>query len=114
MLSNMNPRPVTQREQDLIRFYIHCQLGITPKEFYAKWQVSQETLAQICSRSLSTVQRWLSEGSNYRRPTPSDMRHLALLDFLLENFEEIPQELRKKLGFPETFPERISDYTTNQ
>lgn len=96
----MNPRPLTQQEQDLIRFYSCCQLGMTPSQFYAKWQVSYEMIAQICSRSLSTVKGWFSQGRNYRRPMPSDLRHLALMDFLLEHFDELPPELLIELCFP--------------
>lgn len=94
------PRPLTQRELDLIEFYSHCQMGMTPREFYAKWRVSQSVLAQICSRSLSTVERWFSRGRNYRCPQPSDLRHLALMDFLLEHYEEIPTKLLDLLCLP--------------
>ncbi|GAB1540959.1 hypothetical protein NUACC21_36280 [Scytonema sp. NUACC21] len=96
----MSPRPLTQQEQELIQFYISCQLEMTPTQFYSKWQVSYELLAQICSRSLSTVKGWFSPGRNYRRPMPSDLRHLALLDFLLEHFDDIPPEVLIKLCFP--------------
>ncbi len=96
----MNPRPLTPREQDLIQFYTNCQLGITPKYFYSKWQVNYEEIAQICSRSLSTVRCWFLKGSLYRRPLPTDLRHLALMDFLLEHFEEIPPELLHQLCPP--------------
>ncbi|MBW4594349.1 MAG: helix-turn-helix domain-containing protein [Brasilonema angustatum HA4187-MV1] len=93
----MNPRPLTQREQDLIQLYSNCQLGITPKQFYSKWQVNYQELAQICCRSLSTVRCWFIKGRLYRRPLPADLRHLAVMDFLLEHFEEIPSELFHKL-----------------
>ncbi|MEH2121295.1 helix-turn-helix domain-containing protein [Nostoc sp.] len=92
-----NPRPLHVREQNLIDLYSHCQLGMTPKNFYAKWDVNHEAIARICSRSLSTVRRWFSKGRNYRSPMPSDLRHLALMDFLLEHFEEIPEEFLKIL-----------------
>ncbi|AFY31795.1 hypothetical protein [Calothrix sp. PCC 7507] len=101
-----NPRPLQVREQNLIDLYSHCQLGMTPKNFYAKWDVNHEAMssdkplrvyARICSRSLSTVRRWFSKGRNYRSPMPSDLRHLALMDFLLEHFEEIPEEFLKIL-----------------
>jgi hypothetical protein len=36
----MNPHPLKQREQDLMQFYSYCQLGMTPKQFYTKWQVN--------------------------------------------------------------------------
>ncbi|HAG82053.1 MAG TPA: hypothetical protein DCL61_13010 [Cyanobacteria bacterium UBA12227] len=88
---------LTQREQELIQLYSNCQLGMTPQRFYAKWQVSQEVLAAICSRSISTVQCWFSRGRSYRRPQQADLRHLALMDFLLEHFETIPAELVERL-----------------
>ncbi len=95
-----NPRPLTQRELDLIAFYSHCQLGMTPRRFYAKWQVNQELIASICSRSTSTVQSWFTRGRSYRRPTPADLRHLALMDFLLEHNNEIPEKLIDLLCSP--------------
>lgn len=93
----MNPNRLTDREQILIAAYSACQLGMTPKQFYAKWNVNQEVIAAICSRSLSTVQRWFHKGRSYRRPTANDLRHLALMDFLLENFEALPPEVRASL-----------------
>lgn len=98
----MNPRLLTQRERDLIELYSHCQLGMTPQTFYAKWQVSQEAIASICSRSISTVHNWFRQGRSYRHPTSADLRHLALMDFLLEHFEQIPEDLRSILCLPET------------
>jgi hypothetical protein len=89
----MKPRPLTEREQTLIDLYGYCQLGMTPQEFYAKWQVNQQIMAFICDRSLSTVQRWFARGANYRRPRATDLHHLALMDFLLEHYEDIPAEL---------------------
>lgn len=94
-----NLRPLQVREQNLIDLYSHCQLGMTPKNFYAKWDVNHEAIARICSRSVSTVRRWFSKGRNYRRPMPSDLCHLALMDFLLEGFEGIPEEILKKVCF---------------
>lgn len=93
----MNPRPLTLRERHLIELYSHCQLGMTPQQFYSKWQVSQDAIASICSRSASSVSGWFRRGRSYRRPTPTDLRHLALMDFLLEHYEEIPTELIEKL-----------------
>jgi len=91
--SQMKPRPLTEREQNLINYYGYCQLRMTPQQCYAKWQVNYELLAFICSRSVSTVRGWFTRGRNYRRPQPSDLRHLALMDFLLEHYEELPPEL---------------------
>ena len=93
----MNPRPLTDREHHLIDRYSYCQLGMTPQTFYAKWHVSQEAIAAICSRSTSTVRCWFRRGRSYRRPTAIDLRHLALMDFLLEHFEQIPEDLRSNL-----------------
>ena len=93
----INPRSLSEQEQRLIDLYNHCQLGMTPQQFYAKWQVSQEAIATICQRSPSTVQRWFSRGQHYRRPSPADMRHLALVNFLLEHFNEIPAPLLVQL-----------------
>lgn len=87
------PRPFTERERTLITLYSYCQLGMTPQQFYAKWDVTHNELALICSRSISTVQRWFTKGRNSSHPHPNDLRHLALMDFLLEHFEEIPQAL---------------------
>jgi len=97
----MNPRPLTPREQNLIALYSYCQLGMTPQQFYGKWEVSQEAIAAICSRSVSTVRRWFRRGRSYRRPTAIDLRHLALMDFMLEHFEQMPEDLRSALCFPQ-------------
>ena len=70
---------------------------MTPQTFYAKWHVSQEAIAAICSRSVSTVRCWFRKGRSYRRPTLTDLRHLALMDFLLEHFEQIPEDLQHVL-----------------
>jgi hypothetical protein len=39
------PRTLTDREHNLIWLYSQCQLGMTPREFYAKWDVSYEAIA---------------------------------------------------------------------
>lgn len=88
-----NPHPITEREQNLIELYSHCQLGMTPRKFYSKWAVSYEQIAEICSCSTSTVRRWFRRGRHYRFPTTEDLRHLALMNFLLEHYEQIPSEL---------------------
>lgn len=87
------PRDLTNRERNLIAIYSQCELGMTPALFYAKWGVSYEEIAVICSRSDSTVRGWFKRGKNRRFPTAADLRHLALMDVLLEHFEEIPAEL---------------------
>lgn len=89
----MNPRPLTEREQDLIDFYSHCQLAMTPQRFRSKWALTYSQIACVCDRSLPTVSFWFSRGRHNRRPTKADLRHLALMDFLLEHVESIPPEL---------------------
>ncbi|MBD0344816.1 MAG: helix-turn-helix domain-containing protein [Coleofasciculus sp. Co-bin14] len=91
------PRPIGEREQNLIHLYSYCQLRMTPQQFYAKWGVKHEAIALIGSRSITTVGRWFSRGKTHRRPMPNDLHHLALMDFLLEHYEEIPEKLRKLL-----------------
>ncbi|MGF1496972.1 MAG: helix-turn-helix domain-containing protein [Elainellaceae cyanobacterium] len=108
------PRPLTPEEHTILDLYSHCQLGMTPQEFYAKWQVNQEAIATICSRSTSTVRRWFSKGRHYRRPSREDLRHLAIAlamrsiiaNFLLEHYQEIPSHLREILC-PHEFMEPI-------
>ena len=98
------PRPLTEREQTLIDLYGYCSLGMTPQQFYSKGQVNHETIAFICSRSMSTVRRWFKRGGNYRRPRLADLQHLALMDFLLEHYEDIPEDLLNLLCFPKHNP----------
>ena len=94
------PRPITQREQYIIDLYCYCELGMTPRDFYAKWDVTYEQISHICDRSLGTVQCWFNLGQGHRPPKPADLRHLAIMDFLLEYFEEIPKKLRTILCSP--------------
>ncbi len=95
-----NPRPLTTRELKMIEFYSSCKLGMTPIEFHRKWGVTHAQIALIAARSVSNVHFWFARGRLYRRPTSNDLRHLALMDFLLEHFEEIPDELRNLLCPP--------------
>ena len=92
-----NNRPLNERQHNLIELYSYCQLGMTPQQFLTKWQVNYELLAFICNRSVSNVRFWFVRGRNYRRPTSADLRHLAIMDFLLEHFEDIPEELKTLL-----------------
>jgi hypothetical protein len=96
------PRPLTQRDLEVIKRYSYCQFGMTPRQFQTKWEVNYEIIAVICNRSISTVRRWFIKGRYYRRPSPTDLRHLAIADFLLEHFEEIPKALRNILCPPQS------------
>ncbi|OYD87594.1 hypothetical protein CDG77_28550 [Nostoc sp. 'Peltigera membranacea cyanobiont' 213] len=94
------PRPLKTRELRLILLYSNWEFGMTPTQFYAKWAVSYEQIATICSRSDSTVRGWFRNGRNQRQPSRNDLRHLALMDFLLEHYEEIPEQVLYLLCFP--------------
>ena len=84
-----------------MQLYARCQLGMTPQQFYAKWDVTQDAIALITARSKSIVSRWFSRGSSHLYPNANDLRHLALMDFLLEHFEEIPEEFKNLLCLSE-------------
>ncbi|MBD2298834.1 hypothetical protein [Nostoc sp. FACHB-190] len=94
-----NLRRISAREQRLILLYSNWELSMTPAQFYAKWSVSYELIALICSRSDSTVRGWFRSSSNRRYPTHNDLLHLALMDFFLEHFEEIPEQVLHWLCF---------------
>ena len=91
------PRPLGEREIQLINLYVNCQLSMSPRQFNAKWGVNYEQIAEICDRSISTVNRWFHPGRNYQPPEKADQRHLALMDFLLEHEQDIPSELMNQL-----------------
>ncbi|WP_013334945.1 hypothetical protein [Gloeothece verrucosa] len=90
-------KPLRYRERKLLRVYAHCELSMTPQAFYGKWDVNYEQIAEICHRSLSTVRGWFQQGEYYRSPNSSDLRHLAMMDFIWQEFEAIPDELWQKL-----------------
>jgi hypothetical protein len=43
-----NPRPIGDRELRLIELFCNCQLEMTPRQFYEKWDVTYEQIAQLC------------------------------------------------------------------
>ncbi|MBD2302815.1 MULTISPECIES: hypothetical protein [Nostocales] len=94
----LKPRRLTTQELQLIDLYSNWDFGMTPKQFYEKWEVSYEQIALICYRSDSTVRGWFKQGKYRRYPNVNDLRHLALMNFLLEHFEEIPEHLRSSLS----------------
>ncbi|NEO79414.1 MAG: hypothetical protein F6J99_25470 [Moorea sp. SIO4G3] len=91
------PRAITEREEILIYLYSNCRLSMTPQAFYRKWQVNQEDMGNICCRSTYAVNSWLAQGARYKTPSADSLYHLALMDFVLENFEAIPKELLNQL-----------------
>ena len=95
-----NNRPITERELKLIELYGYCSLGMSPQKFRTKWSLTYEQIAFICDRSTTTVSLWFCRGDKYRRPAKDDLRHLAVMDFLLEHYEESPAGLRNLLCPP--------------
>jgi hypothetical protein len=94
-----NPRQITPREQKIVSLYSNWEFGMTPTQFYDKWAVSYEQIALVCSRSNSTVRGWFKSERDRRYPTHNDLLHLALMDFFLEHFEEIPEQVLQWLHF---------------
>jgi hypothetical protein len=95
-----NLRQITPRERHLILLYSNWNFTMTPTQFYTKWAVNYQQIALICSRSESTVRGWFRHNkSNRRYPTVNDLQHLALMDFFLEHFEEIPEQVLNWLHF---------------
>ena len=94
-----NPRKLRYREKKLLSLYCHCEFGMTPQQFYQKWDVTHEQMAEVCDRSVSTVRGWFKHGRYYRRPTTNDLRHLGFMDCLFEYFEEIPESLLQRFCY---------------
>ena len=92
-------KPIGERELTLIHLYAYWELELEPRSFYSKWDVTYEQIAVICSRSPSTVRRWFQIGRYYHAPSACDKRHLALMDFLLDHFEEIPPKFFNQLYY---------------
>ncbi len=93
----VNPCSLTEREQTLIDSYSHCSFAMTPQRFRSKWALTYPQIACVCDRSIPTVSFWFARGRNHRRPTKADLRHLAVMNFLLEHSEAIPPELKELL-----------------
>ncbi|MBD2124913.1 helix-turn-helix domain-containing protein [Microcoleus sp. ZQ-A2] len=92
-----NPRPLGERELRLIEQFTNCQLKMTPRQFYSKWDVTYATMAQLCRCDVMTVSRWFRQGCNYRPPKPYHKWYLALADLVLESYEDIPEKLLNRL-----------------
>lgn len=95
-----NNRHLSERELELIKLYAYCSLGMTPQTFRVKWPLTHAQIALVCERSTTTVSLWFSKGRYRRQPRKNDLRHLALMDFLLEHYEDIPAELKDLLCLP--------------
>ncbi|MEW5858748.1 MAG: helix-turn-helix domain-containing protein [Cyanobacteriota bacterium] len=95
----MTPQPLTERQRQIIQSYAYSPMQMTPQDFLCKWALTYEEISLICDRAPGTVNSWFSPQKKHR-PTRNDLRHLALVNFLLENFESIPIELRNLLCPP--------------
>ncbi|OKH53938.1 hypothetical protein NIES2101_09350 [Calothrix sp. HK-06] len=91
------PRRLRQNELGLIQRFANCQLGMTPREFEAKWDVTRAQMAALCNCSVANVKRWFEQGENFSPPTKYHMRYLALADIFLESFDEIPEQLQQRI-----------------
>ncbi|MBD2001421.1 helix-turn-helix domain-containing protein [Leptolyngbya sp. FACHB-541] len=96
----MNLGDLGPRELALLRLYANCQLGMSPRDFYAKWNVTHAQMAQICGCSEPTVDRWFAGPSSYRQPEPIYLRRLAEMNLLWEFYEQIPAALKQWLCPP--------------
>ena len=94
---NSYPYPITEREHILIRLYSYWESGMTPQRFSQKWDITPEDIALICSCSTHTVNGWFNTSRRCYPPTPGHLRHLTIMDFLLEDFETIPKPLLERL-----------------
>lgn len=95
------PKPLDYRERSLMAWYGQCHCEMSPQAFYQKWAVTYEQMAELCQRSLSTVRGWFRSEPYHRVPRPHDCRHLALMDWLWEHFEDVPTEVWRSLCRPE-------------
>ena len=96
----MNPQALGQREIRLLRLYCGCQFGMSPQAFYARWDVTHAQMAQICGISQPSVDRWFSLGKNRRAAEAIHRKKLAEMNFIWEQYERIPPELRRQLCPP--------------
>jgi hypothetical protein len=67
---------------------LHNQMFLSPQVFSYRWNIDNETLAEICCLSKATTYHWLG-GQASRRPAGLPyQRIMALADLLLENAEQ--------------------------
>ena len=93
-----SPRRLGERELQLIERLANCQLAMTPREFETKWDVTRLQMAALCGCSLGNVKRWFRTERDYTAPNHYHLRYLAIANFILEYFEEIPPELVRSIG----------------
>jgi len=68
---------------------LHNQMLMSPEEFSYKWNVSYETLAELCCLSKTTTYHWLGGRASRRHAGQPYQRILAVSDFLLVYAKQI-------------------------
>lgn len=103
MTSN-RPRDLGIRELALYDLYRNCQLGLSPQEFYARWNVTHAQMAEICKCSITTVDRWFTSSALQTLPNRHHLKQLAEMDLLWQHYEEIPETIRRLICPPPNNP----------
>jgi hypothetical protein len=90
-----NGRSFGAHEQELLqRFAERRPLALTPQQLAQKWTgISRNEIAFVCQTDISRVNRWLSRGRSYEKPSPYYSQTLALFDIFLEFHEQLPESL---------------------
>lgn len=70
------------------------QMRLSPAEFCFRWNFSAAELARICGVSQSTTYHWLGGQTSRREVAECYQRLLALMDFALENAQEVEPRLQ--------------------
>jgi hypothetical protein len=84
-----------EREQQLLERFAHRRLlALTPQQLTEKWSgMTRNQIAFVCQTDVSRVNRWLSRGRSYEKPSPYYSQTLALFDIFLEFHEQLPESL---------------------
>ncbi len=90
-----NGRSFGAHEQELLqRFADRQPIALTPQQLAQKWTgISRNEIAFVCQTDISRVNRWLSRGRGYEKPSPYYSQTLALFDIFLEFHEQLPESL---------------------
>lgn len=93
----MTPQNLGSRELKLLQLYRNCQFKMTSQTFYSRWNVTYRQMAEICGVSIATVNRWFAGGENRRPAEAIHQRRLAEMNFIWEEYEQIPTSLKNKV-----------------
>jgi hypothetical protein len=94
----MNGHSFGEHEQQLLeRFAYRRPLALTPQQLAEKWSgMTRNQIAAVCQTDISRVNRWLSRGRSYEKPSPYYSQTLALFDIFLEFHEQLPETLKSR------------------